>query len=57
MHSILPIAQFEIQAATRRALAGSRHDDPRRQPSRKRSEKATRSRGGAPTGSPSSETL
>jgi hypothetical protein len=57
MHSILPIAHFEVQAATRRALAGSRRDDPRRQPSRKRSEKAIRSTGGTPTGSPSSVTL
>ena len=56
MHSILPIVHLEAQAATRRALAGSRRDDPRRQPSRNRSEKATRSTGGAPIGSPSSVT-
>jgi hypothetical protein len=56
MHTILPIAHIEALRVTRRALAGARLDDPR-QPSRYRSEKATRSTGGAPIGSPSSETL
>ena len=61
---ILPvIALMDSRAATRRRLHGARRDDrmvaasaPPPQPSRKRSEKATRSTGGAETGSPSSVT-
>jgi len=61
---ILPvIALIDAQTATGRRLGGARRDDPRvrpvapaAQPSRKRSENATRSTGGAKTGSPSSVT-
>jgi hypothetical protein len=61
---ILPvIALMDSRTATRRRLHGARRDDRMvaapaapSQPSRKRSEKATRSTGGAKTGSPSSVT-
>ena len=61
---ILPvIALMDARTATDRRLRGARRDDPRnrtaapqRQPNRKRSENATRSTGGAKTGSPSSVT-
>ena len=66
---ILPIIAFmDARTAAARELRGARTDDPqerrgrrgpdpgRNQPSRKRSEKATRSTGGAKTGSPSKVT-
>jgi hypothetical protein len=61
---ILPvIALMDARTATDRRLRGARRDDARTpaaarraQPSRKRSENATRSTGGAKTGSPSSVT-
>ena len=56
MQTLPIIALIDARAATADRLHGSRLDDSRRQPRRKRSEKATRSTGGAWTGSPSSVT-
>ena len=59
MNSMPIIALIDARAATARGLSGARTDDPQAraaapvQPRRKRSEKETRSTGGAVTGSPS----
>ena len=59
MHTMPFIAVIDARAATAGRLRGARLDDPQvhaavaAQPSRKRSEKATRSTGGATTCSPS----